>query len=105
MDLEISPAETAELLKKGKAKLIDVRTPEEYAIAHIEGCPLVDEALAKIIVETWPKDTPIITICHHGVRSLNAAAYLRHEGFTDVRSMSGGIDVWSQTIDATIPRY
>ena len=105
MDLEISPAETAELLKKRKAKLIDVRTPEEYAIAHIEGCPLVDEALAKTIVETWPKDTPIITICHHGVRSLNAAAYLRHEGFTDVRSMSGGIDVWSQTIDATIPRY
>jgi rhodanese-related sulfurtransferase len=104
-DLEISPAETARLLKAGEAKLIDVRTPEEYAIAHIEGCPLVDQALAKEIVETWPKDTPIITICHHGVRSLDAAIYLRQQGFTDARSMSGGIDVWSQTIDATIPRY
>lgn len=104
-DLEISPAETATLLKAGEAKLIDVRTPHEYAMAHIEGCPLVDEALAKEIVETWPKDTPIITICHHGVRSLDAAVYLRHQGFTDVRSMSGGIDVWSQTIDATVPRY
>jgi rhodanese-related sulfurtransferase len=104
-DLEISPAETARLLNDGKAKLIDVRTPQEYAVAHIEGCALVDEALAKQIVETWPKDTPIITICHHGVRSLDAAVYLRQQGFTDARSMSGGIDVWSQTIDATIPRY
>jgi len=104
-DLEISPAETAALLRDGKAKLIDVRTPQEYAVAHIEGCPLVDEVLAKEIVETWPKDTPIITICHHGVRSLDAAVYLRGQGFTDVLSMSGGIDVWSQTIDASIPRY
>jgi len=104
-DLEISPAETAALLKNGKAKLIDVRTPQEYALAHIEGCPLVDEALAKEIVETWPKNEAIITICHHGVRSLDAAVYLRHQGFTDVRSMAGGIDVWSQTIDATVPRY
>ena len=104
-DLEISPSETARLLTDGKVKLIDVRTAQEYALAHIEGCPLVDEVLAKEIVETWPKDTPIITICHHGIRSLDAAVYLRHQGFTDVRSMSGGIDVWSQTIDASIPRY
>jgi rhodanese-related sulfurtransferase len=104
-DLEISPQETAALMKQGNVKLIDVRTPYEYAIAHIEGCPLVDEGLAKEIVETWPKDTPIVTICHHGVRSLDAAVYLRHQGFTQVRSMRGGIDVWSQVIDASIPRY
>jgi|SRR5688572_28216940 len=104
-DLEISPAETAELLKSGKARLIDVRTAQEYAVAHIDGCPLVDEALAKTIVDTWPKDAPIITICHHGVRSLDAAVYLRQQGFTDVRSMTGGIDVWSQMIDPTVPRY
>ena len=104
-DLEISPAETAALLKDSQARLIDVRTPQEYAIAHIEGCPLVDQALAKVIVETWPKDTPIITICHHGVRSLDAAVYLRQQGFTNTRSMRGGIDVWSQVIDPHVPRY
>src|SRR5262245_59718458 len=104
-DLEITPTETAALMKQGNVKLIDVRTPHEYAIAHIEGCPLIDQALAKEIVETWPKETPIITICHHGIRSLDAALYLRQQGFTDVRSMRGGIDVWSQTIDPGIPRY
>jgi rhodanese-related sulfurtransferase len=104
-DLEISPTETAALMKQGNVKLIDVRTPHEYAIAHIEGCPLVDQTLAKEIVDTWPKDTPIITVCHHGVRSLDAAVYLRQQGFAKARSMRGGIDVWSQMIDASIPRY
>jgi len=104
-DLEISPTETAALMKQGTVKLIDVRTPQEYATAHIEGCPLVDPTLAKEIVETWPKDTPIITVCHHGIRSLDAAVYLRQQGFSMARSMRGGIDVWSQTIDPSIPRY
>ena len=104
-NLEISPTEVAALLKEGKVTLIDVRTPQEYEIARIEGCRLVDQALAKEIVETWPKDTPIITVCHHGVRSLDAAIYLRQQGLTQTRSMSGGIDLWSMSVDPTIPRY
>jgi rhodanese-related sulfurtransferase len=104
-DLEISPAEAAELLKQGTVKFIDVRTPHEYEIARIEGCPLVDQAMAKEIVDTWPKDTPIITVCHHGVRSLDAAVYLRQQGFTQTQSMRGGINLWSMTVDSSIPQY
>src|SRR5262245_65820925 len=40
-DLEITPRETAELLKLGKIKLLDVRTPEAYAIASVSGSVLV----------------------------------------------------------------
>ena len=105
LDLEISSAEAAVLMKEGSVRLIDVRTPQEYAIARIEGCPLVDQALAKEIVETWPKDTSIITVCHHGVRSLDAAVYLRQQGLTQTRSMRGGIDLWSRAIDPSVPRY
>jgi rhodanese-related sulfurtransferase len=104
-DLEISTTDAARLMAEGTVTLIDVRTPHEYEIARIEGCRLVDEALAKEIVETWPKDTAIVTVCHHGVRSLDAALYLRGQGFTKTRSMRGGIDVWSRTVDPTIPRY
>ena len=104
-DLEISPAEVAALMEQGAVRLVDVRTQHEYEIARIEGCPLVDEALAKEIVDTWPKETPIVTICHHGVRSLDAAVFLRHQGFNQTRSMRGGIDLWSTTIDSSIPRY
>jgi len=104
-DLEISPAEVAALVKEDNLTLIDVRTPYEYELARIEGCRLVDDALAKEIVETWPKDTPIVTICHHGSRSLDAAVYLRGQGFAKTRSMRGGIDVWSMTVDPSVPRY
>src|SRR5690348_492783 len=80
-DLETTPRETVELLNAGKIKLLDVRTPEEYAIAKVEGSILVDQSVAQEIMQTWPKDTHIVTICHHGVRSLDAAAYLRGHGF------------------------
>jgi rhodanese-related sulfurtransferase len=104
-DLEISPRETAELLKEGKVKLLDVRTPEEYAIASVSGSVLVDQSLAQEIMQTWPKDTAIVTMCHHGMRSLDAAAYLRGHGFTNAKSMSGGIDAWALQIDSSISRY
>jgi rhodanese-related sulfurtransferase len=104
-DLEITPRETAELLSAGKIKLLDVRTPEEYGLARVEGSLLVDQSLAQEIIQTWPKETSIVTICHHGVRSLNAAAYLRGQGFSDTKSMMGGIDAWAEQIDSSIPRY
>jgi rhodanese-related sulfurtransferase len=104
-DLEISPAEVAPLLKQGAIKLLDVRTPQEYEIAHVEGSMLVDQSVAQEIVTTWSPDTPIVTMCHHGMRSLDAAAYLRGHGFKNTRSMRGGIDAWSTTVDGSIPRY
>jgi len=104
-DLEITPSETAELLKAGKIKLVDVRTPEEYSIASVPGSVLADQNVAQEILQTWPKDTAIVTICHHGMRSLDAAAYLRGHGFSNTRSMSGGIDAWALQIDSSIPRY
>ena len=104
-DLEITARETAELLKGSKIKLVDVRTPEEFAIASVAGSVLVDQSLAQEIMQTWPKDTAIVTMCHHGMRSLDAAAYLRGHGFTNTKSMSGGIDAWSLQIDSSIHRY
>ena len=104
-DLEITPKETAELLKQGKIKLVDVRTAEEYAIASVPGSILADQSTAQEIMQTWPKETAIVTMCHHGMRSLDAAAYMRGHGFTNTRSMSGGIDAWALDIDSSIPRY
>ena len=104
-DLEITPRETAELLKEGKIKLLDVRTPEEFAIASVGGSTLVDQTFAQEIMQTWPKETAIVTICHHGVRSLDTAAFLRGHGFVNTRSMTGGIDAWALLIDESVPRY
>src|SRR6185436_4118037 len=51
-DLEITPAETAQLLKQETIKLVDVRTPQEYQIAHVEGNILADQAMAQEIINT-----------------------------------------------------
>ena len=104
-DLEITPREASELLTQGKIKLLDVRTPEEYVTASVPGSVLVDQSLAQEILQTWSKDTAIVTMCHHGMRSLDAASYLRGHGFANTKSMSGGIDAWSLQIDSSIPRY
>jgi rhodanese-related sulfurtransferase len=104
-DLEITVRETAELMKVGKIKVVDVRSPQAYAMANIPGSMLVDQALAQEIVQTWPKDTRIVLVCHHGMRSLDAADYLRTFGFTNVKSLSGGVDAWSLEIDPSVPRY
>jgi rhodanese-related sulfurtransferase len=104
-DIEITPRETAELLKQGKIKLLDVRTREEYQIANVPGSILVDQTMAQEIMQSWPKDTAIVTMCHHGMRSLDATAYLRGHGFTNTRSMMGGIDAWAVQIDSSIQRY
>ena len=46
-----------------------------------------------------------MVICHHGVRSLRAAAYLEHCGFADVVNLSGGIDAWARTVDPAMAVY
>ncbi len=104
-DIEISAKEAHALWKRGAVKLLDVRTEEERMIAVIEGVPIVDMALAQQMIQGWPKDTAIIFHCHHGIRSLDAVAYFMREGFTNVKSMTGGIDAWTSEVDPSIPRY
>ena len=58
--LEISVRETSQLMKEGKVALLDVRCAEAFAVASIPGSRLVDEPLAKEIVGSWPRETPIV---------------------------------------------
>ena len=89
----------------GEAVLLDVRTLEEFEIVRLEGALLVTRDLLKEILEDWPRDRALITYCHHGVRSLEAAKFLASRGFGNVRSLSGGIDAWATDIDPSLPRY
>ena len=52
-----------------------------------------------------PEDATIVAYCHHGVRSLSAAALLEGMGFARVVSLRGGIDAWSKHVDPRVPRY
>ena len=62
------------------------------------------EAVAEVVMR-WPKDAPIVFYCHLGSRSLDAASYYAGHRFSEVRSMTGGIDAWSVEVDPSVPRY
>ncbi len=87
--------------------LVDVRQPWEHELVHLDGDVLVPlDQLADRADEIQPApDALVVTYCHHGIRSLNAAAILMQLGHSRVASLAGGIDAWSQLIDPKLPRY
>ena len=86
-------------------KVIDVREPDEYQIAHIDGVPLIPlGTLPQRFTELDPNQQ-IYIHCKSGVRSLKALYFLREQGFKYVKSVKGGINAWSDEIDHNIPKY
>ncbi len=105
---ELTTQEASRLLKGGEAALIDVREPEEYALARIDGARLVPmqtvpAELQKL--EGLAEESKLLVVCHHGVRSLQVVAWLREHGIENCYSVAGGMDRWSRDIDPGVPRY
>lgn len=110
---EITPKELASQLAAGLSPgtvLLDCRRDEEFAFNRIPGAVQIEmnqiERRADELEDEEGKRThPIIVYCHHGARSLRVTTALRALGFTDVRSLAGGIDAWSISVEPSIPRY
>src|SRR2546429_3376729 len=93
--LHIRPAQVAAALAGGdNLILLDVRAPEEWEAGHIEGAQLATVELTFEILDSWPKDTPLVLYSNHGNRSLDRASYFRAYGLTNPRSMDGGLEAW-----------
>jgi rhodanese-related sulfurtransferase len=107
--LEIAPREVKQRMDAGEAlHLIDVREPDEFALAHIEGAALIPMRQVPVALqdlEARADQGLLVVYCHHGVRSLNVVAWLREQGLERCTSMAGGIDAWSLTVDPGVPRY
>ncbi|MHC5108818.1 MAG: rhodanese-like domain-containing protein [Planctomycetota bacterium] len=104
--LQITAASVAEKLKgENPPKLIDVRMPQEQEICMIDGAMPASQQLVQEMMESWSKDTPIVTYCHQGMRSLDAASFLIGHGFTNVLSMTGGIHAWAAEVDPEMATY
>jgi len=103
--LTIEPLEVHDMMQKGaKFFLLDCREPWENQAARIEGATLIPMRRIPQQINDIPKDQPVVVYCHSGVRSFNAAAWLKQQG-VNALSMSGGIDQWSAEIDPKVPRY
>ncbi len=108
MPQQISVRELKARLDAGdRLLLLDVREPEEHAIARLPGSVLIPlgELTVRLNELQPPPDGLIVVYCHHGIRSLSGAAYLEHVGIEPVASLTGGIDAWSALIDPGVPRY
>ncbi|MEM8640331.1 MAG: rhodanese-like domain-containing protein [Cyanobacteria bacterium P01_G01_bin.54] len=90
-------------------QLIDVREPEEVAIAALPNftvLPLSQSAQWSAEIHQRLNPTaPTYVLCHHGVRSAQMCHWLRSQGFENVTNISGGIDAYATEVDTTIPRY
>ena len=107
VDYEITPEEVKSKLDAGEAvTLLDVREPWEFETARIVGAKLMPmgDVPSRANQELDPEDH-VVVVCHHGVRSMNVAAWLRQQGFERAQSMRGGMDAWAKRVDKSVPVY
>jgi len=90
-----------------KILLLDVRQPDEHALASIPGSVPIPMPELLECVHTFqpPKDAAMVVYCHHGILSRKAAEFLEQNGFASVWSLRGGIDAWGVSVDSRVPRY
>lgn len=103
---EITPDALAARLREPEPPvLLDVREPWEHEKARIAGARLVPLNSLPAALSTLDPSREYVIHCHHGVRSLMAAQFLKERGLTRVSNLTGGIDAWSVEVDASVPRY
>ena len=106
--LVVTPRDAATLIESGEAlRLIDCREADEYAICKIDHAELLpfSNFFHDYSDKLRDKNQFILIYCHHGMRSLRAAEYLSQLGYSNVRSIIGGIEAWARDIDPKMPQY
>jgi len=103
---QIAPAAMATALKEdARARLLDIRTREEFDTVHVDGAIFFTQELMQEILARWDRTALIGIIDHQGTRSMDAAAFFAGHGFEQAKSVRGGIDAWSCEVDGALPRY
>jgi rhodanese-related sulfurtransferase len=106
LDFEISVGQVHAMKKRGDVfTLLDVREPWELEKARIEGTKNIPMGSITARSPELDREEHIVVMCHHGMRSLTVANWMRQQGFEKAQSMRGGIDGWARTVDPKIPLY
>lgn len=98
----ISPAEVAK--KKAEVTFVDVRTREEFEAVKIDGAEFFCQELQEKLFKEKPSGL-VVLYDHTGKYVLDQVAWFRGHGMPNTFGMIGGIDAWSQDVDAKVMRY
>lgn len=102
----ITALQLKELLGKDAHPLVlDVREAEELKICSLPTYTHIPLGCLQKELDYLPRDRIIVTVCHHGRRSLQAALFLKHHGFGQVLNLEGGIQAWAEQVDPLMKRY
>ncbi len=94
---QVSAPELAQRLKDGDVPLLlDVRTPPEWAAGHIAGAQHMPFAEILAACCSLPTDAEVLVYCGSGYRSNMAGSYMKSHGYTNVKSLAGGVLAWSR---------
>ena len=110
MTQDTVPAITVQELQKlyeqeADFTLVDVREPHELAICELPMTTHIPLGDVPARFAEIPVDKPIVVTCHHGARSAKAVQFLLSQGFENVLNLTGGIHVWAEEIEPSMPRY
>src|SRR5262245_20484826 len=103
---EISVEELKRQLDRGeKVYILDVRNPNEFQICRIPGSTLLPlPELGQRAAEV-PRDREVVVHCKSGMRSAKAIQFLREQGYTNLKNLTGGIQAWAERVDPSMPKY
>lgn len=102
----ITPSLFEERRRQGEdLLLIDVREPEEFELARVEGARLMPLSRFNEWAASLDPERETVFMCHHGIRSAHVCAVLSQQGFDRLYNLAGGIDRWSCEVDRNVPRY
>jgi rhodanese-related sulfurtransferase len=104
---EISATDLKRRMDAGEdIQLIDVRQPEEWAFAKIEGAKLIP--LGEILnrMDEIDENRETVIHCKAGMRSASAVQALQRAGFKgELKNLKGGITAWSNEVDPKVAKY
>lgn len=100
LPLRISVEDLNSLIEKQKVIVIDVRSKEEFEDGHISIAIHREKATLPDSISQLPKTAHIVTNCGKGGgRSIEAAEYLRKNGWTKAQWLEGGYIAWKESSD------
>jgi rhodanese-related sulfurtransferase len=85
--------------------LLDVREPWEFQICHLPGscCSCRCTPFPPGLRTRSEADT--VSDLHRLARSMQAAIFLERAGFPRLHNLTGGVDAWARTVEASMPVY